>query len=107
MQLVVLSVGLLASSAVRGSIRLPRCSLRGRPGVLYDGFLASLVSSSQCLWLVVGWMDGQCSIQVYFNTNSGGVLGGGSLLDVLPTDSIQLPTDSIQSVAIGGVVSDR
>ena len=97
MQLVVLSVGLLESSAVRGSFRLPRCSLRGRPGVLYDGFLAPLVSSSQCLWLVVGWMDGQCSIQVYFNKNSGGVWGGGSLLDVLPTDSIQ-------SVAIGGVV---
>ena len=96
MQLVVLSVGLLESSAVRGSIRLPRCSLRGRPGVLYDGFL----SSSLCLWLVVGWMGGQCSIQVYFNKNSGGVWGGGSLLDVLPTDSIQ-------SVAIGGVVSDR
>ena len=66
-QLVVLSVGLLESSAVRGSIRLPRCSLRGRPGVLYDGFLASLVSSSLYLWLVVGWMDVQCSIQVYFN----------------------------------------
>jgi hypothetical protein len=30
------------------------------------------VSSSQCLWLVVGWMDGQCSIQVYFNTKFGG-----------------------------------
>ena len=36
-QLVALSVGLPESSAVRGSIRLPRCSLRGRPGVLYDG----------------------------------------------------------------------
>ena len=57
-QLVVLSVGLLESSAVRGSIRLPRCSLRGRPGVLYDGFLASLVSSSLCLWLVVGVQQG-------------------------------------------------
>jgi hypothetical protein len=42
-------------------------------------------------------MDGQCSIQVYFNKNPGGVWGG---VDVLPTDSIQ-------SVAIGGVVSDR
>ena len=48
-----------------------------------------------------GWMDNV----VYFNKNSGGVWGGGSLLDVLPTDS--MPTDSIQSVAIGGVVSDR
>ena len=55
-QLVVLSVGLLESSAVRGGFRLPRFTLRGRPGVLYDGFLAPLVSSSLCLWLD-GWMD--------------------------------------------------
>ena len=52
--------------------------------------------------LVGGWMDGQCSIQVHFNKKSGGVWGGGSLLVVLPIDH-----DSIQSVAIGGVVSDR
>ena len=51
-----LSVGLPESSAVRGSIRLPRCSLRGRPGVLYDGLLAPLVSPIKCL--MDGWMDG-------------------------------------------------
>ena len=59
----VLSAGLPESSAVRGGFRLPRFTLRGRPGVLYDGFLAPLVSPSLCLWLVVGWMDGQFSIR--------------------------------------------
>ena len=62
---VVLSAGLLESSAVRGGIRLPRFTLRGCPGVLYDGFLAPLVSSSLCLWLVVGWMDGQFSTSLF------------------------------------------
>ena len=52
-----LSVGLPESIAVRGSIRLPGCSLRGRPGVLYDGLLAHLVSSVKCL--MDGWMDGR------------------------------------------------
>ena len=102
MQLVVLSVGLLESSAVRGSIRLPKCSLRGRPGVLYDGFLAPLVCLQVCVfdWWLDGWMDNVVFKFISVNKNSGGVWGGGSLLDVLPTDSIQ-------SVAIGGVVSDR
>ena len=45
-------------------------------------------------------MDGQCFTSVYFNKVVGLVWGGGSLLDVLPTYSIQ-------SVAIGSVVSDR
>ena len=53
-----LSVGLAESSAVRGTIRLPRFSLRDRPGVLHDGLLAPLVSSVKCLmdkWMV-GWV---------------------------------------------------
>jgi hypothetical protein len=62
----VLSAGLPESSAVRGGFRLPRFTLRGRPGVLYDGFLAPLVSPSLCLWLVVGWMDGQFSTSYLF-----------------------------------------
>ena len=32
------------SSAVRGAIRVPGFTLRGRPGVLYDGFCLILVS---------------------------------------------------------------
>ena len=44
-----------------------------------------------------GWMD---NVLLKFISIKLWVWGGGSLLDVLPTDSIQ-------SVAIGCVVSDR
>ena len=53
-------------------------------------FLAPFsVFLSLCLWLVVGWMDGQFSTGLFYK-NLGVVWGGGSLLYVLLTYSIQL-----------------
>ena len=88
-----LSVGLPESNAVRGSIRPPRRSLRGRPGVLYDGPLAPVVSSVKRL--MNGWMDGciwVVYILVYFKKVVDLVWGGGSLLYDLRTHSIQFET---------------
>ena len=84
-----LSVGLPKSRAVRGSIKLPRCSLRGRPGVFYDGLLAPLVSSVKCL--MDGWMDGciwVVYVLVHFNKDVGFVWVDESLRYALPTFSI-------------------
>ena len=78
------------SSAVRGSIRLPRCSLRSRPGVLYYGLMAPLVSSVKCP--MDEWMDAciwVVYIHNYFNNVVGLMWGGGSLLCVLLTYSFQ------------------
>ena len=52
-------------------------------------------------------MDNIVFSLIYFNKNSGGVWGGGSLLDVLPGHSIQLPGHSIQLVVGCLIVRDR
>ena len=54
--LAVGPLGYLRVVPFGGALGCQDVSLRGRPRVLYDGLLAPLVSSVECL--MDGWMDG-------------------------------------------------
>ena len=69
------------SSVVRGAIRVPRITLRGRPGVLYDGFFGCFTLSD-------------------FNKVVGVVWGGGAEVYSMSCLLIQLLTYSIQFVDV-------